>query len=138
MVQLIIQISPGDGAVAEWTIIELQGDLECKSQSTNSNGKFIGDLLFTKKGEPTLIIGHHIMVGKLVQLDKPLAVLVSGSTEASADLSMEHQTEEDTPEHRVSQTKSTSANYIVQAIVKKKIVFKTRPKPIISNIPKKL
>ena len=35
--------------MAEWTIVELQGDIECKSHDDALNGKFIGDLHFTKK-----------------------------------------------------------------------------------------
>ena len=31
-----------------------------------------------------------------------------------------------------------SAFYSVEAIVKKKLIFKTRPKPIIANVPKKI
>jgi len=37
-----------EGAVPEMVIIELQGDLETKSQSASLNGKFVGDLHFTK------------------------------------------------------------------------------------------
>ena len=29
-------------------------------------------------------------------------------------------------------------HYVVKAIVKKKVLFKTRPKPIIANVPKRL
>ena len=33
---------------------------------------------------------------------------------------------------------ATSTNYDVTAVIKKKIVFKSRPKPIIANVPKKV
>ena len=33
---------------------------------------------------------------------------------------------------------TTNPHYIVKAIVKKKVLFKTRPKPIIANVPKRL
>jgi len=49
MVQLLIQIPSDSGAVPEWSIIELQGDLETKSSDSIINGQFIGDLHFTKK-----------------------------------------------------------------------------------------
>ena len=31
-----------------------------------------------------------------------------------------------------------TTEYVVRTIIRKKIVFKTRPKPIIANVPKKL
>lgn len=37
-----------EGAIPEMVIIELQGDLETKSQSASLSGKFVGDLHFTK------------------------------------------------------------------------------------------
>lgn len=37
-----------EGNVPEVVIIELQGDLETKSQSASLSGKFVGDLHFTK------------------------------------------------------------------------------------------
>jgi hypothetical protein len=40
-------LKPG-GTVPEMTIVELQGDLETKSEDVSLNGKFIGDLHFTK------------------------------------------------------------------------------------------
>jgi len=36
------------GAIPEMVIIELQGDLETKSQSASLSGKFVGDLHFNK------------------------------------------------------------------------------------------
>lgn len=41
------RLKPGS-TVPEMTIVELQGDLETKSESGVLNGKFIGDLHFTK------------------------------------------------------------------------------------------
>lgn len=35
--------------VEEWVIVELQGDLETKTQNIGLGGKFIGDLHFTHK-----------------------------------------------------------------------------------------
>ena len=60
-----------------------------------------------------MIIGHHIMYGKVVDLSKPIAVLTRDSS-------------------------ASSPTHLVQAIVKKKLVFKNRPKPIIANVPKKV
>ncbi len=49
----------GDGSVAEWVMIELQGDLQTKSQVASLSGKFIGDLCYTKKVS-TCVLVHAV------------------------------------------------------------------------------
>jgi len=63
------------------------------------------------QGTPLLIIGHHLLTGKVVDLDKPYAVL--------------HKNDVD------NHDKKAETHYDVCALVKKKIIFKTRPKPIV-------
>ncbi|CAG9819350.1 unnamed protein product [Phaedon cochleariae] len=97
---------PKEGFSDEWAIIELQGDLKSHSDS-NFEGQFIGDLHFTKSGIPLLIIGHHLMYGKEAKLEKPFALLEKKVDGATA--------------------------YTVKSVIKNKIIFKTRPKPIVGN-----
>ena len=33
---------------------------------------------------------------------------------------------------------ASTTEYVVRSIIRKKLIFKTRPKPIIANVPKKL
>lgn len=95
-----------EGLSTEWAIIELQGNLKSHTES-KFNGQFIGDLHYTKTGIPILIIGHHLMYGKEMPLEKPLAVL--------------------------EKTEGETSEYCVRSIVRRKILFKTRPKPIVGN-----
>lgn len=70
----------------------------------------VGDLhYFNRNKHPVLVLGHHVLNGKEVKLEQPMAV-------------MEKVTEGD------------NIAYKVKAVVKKKLLFKSRPKPIISNV----
>ncbi|KAJ8924835.1 hypothetical protein NQ315_000989 [Exocentrus adspersus] len=97
---------PSEGLSTDWAIIELQGDLKSHTDSS-FEGKFIGDLHFTKAGIPVLIIGHHLLYGKEAKLEKPFALL-----EKKAD---------------------DKTEYLVKSIIRNKIIFKTRPKPIVGK-----
>ncbi|EDO32532.1 predicted protein [Nematostella vectensis] len=112
MVQILIRMDP---TVEQWTIVELQGALETRDE-VSLEGKNIGDLHFDSMGVPQLIIGHHLLTGKVVVLDKPYAV-------------MRKVTKGDPME--TDQRDTAETKYDVVALVKRKIVFKSRPKPII-------
>lgn len=93
----------------EWAAVEIQGELETRHH-TPLECQYVGDLFATiKDNVPILIIGHHILYGKMQTFDKPLAVM---------------------------KKKEEAEEYTVEAIVTKKLLFKNRPKPIVANINK--
>ena len=120
----------GDGAVKkEWAIIELQGTLEMQAHCKDDPlaGKFIGDLHFTQSGQPTLIIGHHILYGKMSKLERPFALVKRRTKQRTAggDVTMDG-------------IHATETRYDVMGLIKHKLLLNQRPKPIIANVPKKV
>ncbi|KAH9481325.1 Chromosome transmission fidelity protein 8-like protein [Psilocybe cubensis] len=74
----------------EIVLIELQGALEVDlSDPTERNGKLVGKLKMDEAtNKPTLLIGHHLLEGKIAALPKPYAILVrsGGSSSSSASV----------------------------------------------------
>ena len=69
-----------------------------------------------------MIIGHHILYGKVVDLEKPLVAIEK--LEVGKEMDQEEMMDMD--EHLEMKTE-----FRVKSIIKKKLIFKTRPKPII-------
>jgi len=89
------------------------------------------------KDQPILIVGHHILHGKVVKLEKPLAIVVRSSALRNDGLNV-NSLETSTMEAEDSSSAVEDPYFTVTAVIRNKIVFKTRPRPIISNVPKKL
>ncbi|XP_050094591.1 chromosome transmission fidelity protein 8 homolog [Anopheles aquasalis] len=148
------------GKLEEWCIVELQGDLEVRGERIMA-GQFIGDLLYNKYGQPILIIGHHILQGRMQKIDKPLLVVEKQDLrqtssrdydETMLDISQvvtESQQELDSTAHSVASNRTVldstvaiehkvvpKVEYLVRAVVRSKVLFKARPKPIIANVAK--
>ncbi|SPP76696.1 blast:Chromosome transmission fidelity protein 8 homolog [Drosophila guanche] len=135
----------------DWAIVELQGDLEVRNDQ-DMHDQFIGDLYYNKYGQPILIIGHHILQGREQKLDKPFAVLEKSKTNegqrlldssqvATQDLSLLNATsgaERTVLDHTIAQEHKSRqrTEYTVRAVCTKKLIFKSRPKPIIANVAK--
>ncbi|KAJ3143172.1 Chromosome transmission fidelity protein 8, partial [Irineochytrium annulatum] len=71
-----------------WIIVELQGTIEVSnSDGTEGEGGVaglpLGDL-FMENGKPVLIIGRHRLVGEIVKLKKPFAVVRRVRVEGAA------------------------------------------------------
>lgn len=101
-------------SIPEWRIVELQGDLMMNDGTLY--GKYIGDLHYTKAGIPVLLVGHHILYGKEQDVEKPFLVIEKSMTETEPPRAKE---------------------YLVRGVVTRKIIFRSRPKPIVSNVAHK-
>lgn len=108
---------------------------------------FIPSLVFYEQFRvQILIIGHHILHGKEQKMEKPFAVLekmIRETNEDDAD-DLNQTANLDTTTNRtvldstiaIEHKSQNTTEYRVQAIVRKKLIFKTRPKPIIANVAK--
>lgn len=104
--QLVVKLSPDS---REWGLVELQGQLETR-EGSGFQGLHVGDLHFLSCDTASMIVGHHLLSGKVVTLDKPLAVL----------------------RKCVDDEESGAPEYRIIAFITKKVIFKNRPKPIVS------
>ncbi|VDP88469.1 unnamed protein product [Echinostoma caproni] len=120
---MIVKIFSPSEKSEDWILMELQGELVSRSGETLS-GKLIGDLHFSKQasvfalqlqliiqGEPVFIVGHHVLFGKLIAMEKPFVVTKKSQNNGHTE-------------------------YHVVGVVRKKLIFKTRPRPIILSGPK--
>ncbi|KAM7311756.1 uncharacterized protein ISCGN_008663 [Ixodes scapularis] len=105
----------GKSQIPEFRIVELQGDLV--THDSSFLGKYIGDLHYTKAGVPVLLVGHHVLYGKEQKVEKPFLVMRKVMQESASNGTSKH----------------TAREYHVEGVVTKKLVFRARPKPIVSN-----
>lgn len=119
--------------IPEWKVVEIQGELNLREDKISEKedeskpnvkfqkrldsdciqegfgGKKFGDIHFDESGTPILVLGHHTMTGKITKVSPPFGVLAAERNE--------------------------KGEYSVEAIIREKIIFKTRPKPIITFVP---
>eukprot|EP00320_Phaeocystis_rex_P020445 CAMPEP_0119077184 /NCGR_PEP_ID=MMETSP1178-20130426/93166_1 /TAXON_ID=33656 /ORGANISM="unid sp, Strain CCMP2000" /LENGTH=165 /DNA_ID=CAMNT_0007059523 /DNA_START=34 /DNA_END=531 /DNA_ORIENTATION=- len=90
-----------------WTIIELQGSIESKA-SNSLNGMQFAQLLWEPNcAAPFIIFGKQKAAGSWADLKKPLVVM--------------------------AKVEGNPCQYQARGVVRRKLVFKARPKPITSS-----
>ena len=82
-----------------------------------------------------IILGHHVLYGKVVPLEKPIVLLkkVVSKVPTFTDETDERMEETD---DKIEPHK-TQTEYLVSAVIKRKILFNKRPRPIVYLEPKK-
>ncbi|EFJ21437.1 hypothetical protein SELMODRAFT_106751 [Selaginella moellendorffii] len=116
---MIIQVRCDCGAQCkQWAIIELQGSIELQNPEQQLQGLEIGSLCRASEvcGKFSFTVGYHELEGRKMTLKKPLLVLRSSKSQNP----------------RVDEAPSSSDLEVV-GVVRHKILFKTRPKALISS-----
>ncbi|XP_069758030.1 chromosome transmission fidelity protein 8 homolog isoform X2 [Narcine bancroftii] len=104
--QTVSLIDTRDASSRDWVLMELQGEIETRYE-TGLAGSLVGDLHFSHDGIPILIIGHHILYGKVSHLERPFAVLQKHSARR---VGAENTTEAQSPSPEVNE-ENTSVSY---------------------------
>merc|ERR1719447_2600210 len=76
-----------------------------------------------------MIIGHHILYGKIQSLERPLVSVERVETGGE----LKRKDGEELMD--LDEEMEVKVEYRVKSVIKKKIIFKNRPKPIIANLP---
>ncbi|KAF8150713.1 Ctf8-domain-containing protein [Crassisporium funariophilum] len=137
------KLPPGLAKIShdEIVLIELQGSLEVEcNDPSERNGRLVGKLKMDEAtNKPTLLIGHHLLEGKIAPLPKPFAILLrSGAVRkpASPDIDEDDMVVDSTgidPDVAVEDGEESSSSWTVVGVVKKKIVFSKRPMPVMGK-----
>ncbi|KMZ67145.1 hypothetical protein ZOSMA_277G00060 [Zostera marina] len=114
--QIQVRCNCGEGDCSEWAIIELQGLVESQTSIGDEIRNLeIGRLCHSSclEGSYTFTVGYHELTGTKMILKKPLLVLQKSKTVVNGG--------------------DKRGELQIVGIIRQKILFKTRPKALISR-----
>ncbi|KAE8022514.1 hypothetical protein FH972_008306 [Carpinus fangiana] len=120
--QIRVKCSCGEGKCPEWAIVELQGTVEAQPAVQDRLQNLQIGLLCRPSSQEvyTLTVGYHELTGSKVPLKKPLLVL--------------KKTKHSESHNQIGDASSSSRVELhVIGIIRHRILFKTRPKALISS-----
>ncbi|KAH7867570.1 hypothetical protein Vadar_004074 [Vaccinium darrowii] len=119
--QIQLKCNCGDQNCPEWAIVELQGVIEPQPAFQNRLQNLeIGQLCRPSSQETyTFTVGYHELMGSKIPLKKPLLVLKKMRRDSDAENS--------------GTESSSRVELEVIGIIRQRILFKTRPKALISR-----
>ncbi|KAI6183769.1 hypothetical protein M3Y97_00524400 [Aphelenchoides bicaudatus] len=100
------------GEVPEYIMVELQGELQIPDKTEGRACLFI---YWQDENSPVCLIGHQMIRGKLSKLEKPF--LVINTTTASS--------------RKDDETGELIGECKVVMVIRRRLIFKDRPKPIL-------
>ncbi|RWR72157.1 Chromosome transmission fidelity protein 8 [Cinnamomum micranthum f. kanehirae] len=120
--EIKVKCSCGEGSCPEWAIIELQGVVEAQPSIRDCIQNLeIGRLCHSSsQGSYTFTVGYHELSGTKTVLKKPLLVLKKKKKRES-------------DEAEESSSESLRRELEVIGVIRHRILFKTRPKALISR-----
>ncbi|KAG8049474.1 hypothetical protein GUJ93_ZPchr0009g1505 [Zizania palustris] len=121
--QIRVRCECGEGSCPEWAVVEVQGVVQLQpSFSGRIQGLHIGRLCAaaspSSKAAYTFTVGYHELAGTKVTLKKPLLVLRKKAELANSSS---------------SSAATAAAELEVVGVIRHKILFKDRPKALISK-----
>ncbi|KAG6555939.1 hypothetical protein Mapa_001876 [Marchantia paleacea] len=126
---MLIPLKCSCGDCQEWAMIELQGSIEIQQSGLleRIQALTIGTLCKRAGGKFTFTVGYHELEGSQVALKKPLLILKSRTQEVQDDNSMEIDSTGN------ASKQEPKAELQVIGIIRHKLLFKNRPKALISK-----
>ncbi|KAJ8666981.1 hypothetical protein QAD02_008643 [Eretmocerus hayati] len=111
---MLIPLKKPEDDTVQWTLIEFHGTL--KSIPKVDQACNIGNIYFESNGMVLMNIGNHVLEGKVMKLEKPIA-LIKKNIQAPNNAARE----------------SEGREYILKTIIRTKLIFLSRAKPLALN-----
>ena len=121
--QIRVKCKCGEGKCPEWAVVELQGVVEAQPSFQDRLQNLEIGVLCRPSSQPvyTFKVGYHELTGSKVALKKPMLVLQKTKRTGTGDTDVG------------TDTNSSNVELQVIGIIRHRILFKTRPKPLISS-----